>query len=280
MKFLIFIYKETFDKFFAYPLKNFAESRFDNKNSNFRQRRHSLDDPRGKRLYAKRPRDFAITFFLSKFRFTSKRKIYQIRNLISMFKIFRMEIEETNLSEDIQDEIQSLVAIFEDEISLDIKPDKIILKMAILPCESEVKLIDQEQRVYFELEVLKTDEKSKVLMKKCKGTMIVLLSLHYIINDCLLHLALSGIYPKFSGLSNQRISELESLMKEILEEDGTIYEIIIAARDRLSEMNSSPDGECAICLCCFDNLIGLYKVFFPILLSISLNYCQNTPLRF
>ena len=51
-------------------------------------------------------------------------------------------------------------------------------------------------------------------------------------------------------------------MKEILEDDGTIYEIIMAARDRLSEMNSSPDGECAICLCCFDNLMGLYKVFF------------------
>ena len=85
-----------------------------------------------------------------------------------------MEIEETNLSEDIQDEIQSLVAIFEDEISLDIKPDKIILKMAILPCESEVKLIDQEQRVYFELEVLKTEEKTKVFMKKCKGTITTL----------------------------------------------------------------------------------------------------------
>ena len=53
-------------------------------------------------------------------------------------------------------------------------------------------------------------------------------------------------------------------MKEILEDDGTIYEIIMAARDRLSEMNSSPDGECAICLCCFDNLMGLYKVFFYI----------------
>ena len=44
-------------------------------------------------------------------------------------------------------------------------------------------------------------------------------------------------------------------MKEILEEDGTIYEIIVAARDRLSEMNSSPDGECAICLCCFDSYV-------------------------
>ena len=85
-----------------------------------------------------------------------------------------MEIEETNLSEDIQEEIQSFVAIFEDEISLDIKPDEIILKMAILPCESEVKLIDQEQRVYFELEVLKTEEKSKVFMKKCKGYLTIL----------------------------------------------------------------------------------------------------------
>ena len=80
-----------------------------------------------------------------------------------------MEIEETNLSEDIKEEIQSLVAIFEDEILLDIKPDEVILKMAILPCESEVKLIDQEQRVYFELEILKTGENTKVFMKKCKG---------------------------------------------------------------------------------------------------------------
>ena len=78
---------------------------------------------------------------------------------------------------------------------------------------------------------------------------------------------MNKFYSKILGLSNQRISELEILMKEILEEDGTIYEIIMAARDRLSEMNSSPDGECAICLCCFDNLIGLYKVFF-------IFYCQ------
>ena len=87
----------------------------------------------------------------------------------SKLRLFRMEIADTELSEDIQDEIQSLLAIFEDEISLNIKKDQIVLRMAILPCESEVKLIDQEQRVFFELEVLIKVEKTSIFMKKCKG---------------------------------------------------------------------------------------------------------------
>ena len=59
---------------------------------------------------------------------------------------------------------------------------------------------------------------------------------------------------------------MENLMNSVLEE-GTIYEIISSARDRLSEMNSSPDGECSICLCPFDSLKDLYKVSLKIFLE-------------
>ena len=58
---------------------------------------------------------------------------------------------------------------------------------------------------------------------------------------------------------------METLMNSVLEE-GTVYEIISSARERLSEMNSSPDGECAICLCPFDSLKDLYKVSLKIFL--------------
>ena len=62
------------------------------------------------------------------------------------------------------------------------------------------------------------------------------------------------------GLSNKRICEIESIVDEMRSGDETIFDLIDAVKQKIDQMNQSPDGECPICLFPFEKT-NLYKVF-------------------
>jgi len=73
------------------------------------------------------------------------------------------------IPEDSQDEIESLVAIYGDELRLDFTSNSVSLEMDIIPCESEIKMSDQDSRVFFCLGITLSANSSALELRKCKG---------------------------------------------------------------------------------------------------------------
>ena len=145
-----------------------------------------------------------------------------------------MELEERiyslNINEEQQEEIIALASIFEGD--LEIVPEaqlgETIVNIQIHPSEGGVKLSDQELRVTLTLEIIYRETK-RLSIRNCKG------------------------------LSNKRICEIESIVEEMHSQDETIFDIIEIIKEKIDEMNQSPDGECPICLFPFERN-NLYKV--------------------
>ena len=149
-----------------------------------------------------------------------------------------MELEERiyslNINEDKQEEIIALASIFEGDLEIvEINDsDETIINIQIHPSEGGVKLSDQELRVTLTLEIIYGDKqtnKTKLSIRNCKG------------------------------LSNKRICEIESVVVEMQNQEGTVFDIIDTIKEKIDEMNQSPDGECPICLFPFERT-NLYKV--------------------
>ena len=145
-----------------------------------------------------------------------------------------MELEERiyslNINEDKQEEIIALASIFEGDLEIvEINDsDETIINIQIHPSEGGVKLSDQELRVTLTLEIIYGIE-TKLSIRNCKG------------------------------LSNKRICEIESVVEEMHNQEETIFDIIDIVKEKIDEMNQSPDGECPICLFPFERN-NLYKV--------------------
>lgn len=140
-----------------------------------------------------------------------------------------VDLSDCNISEDCQDEILSLLAIYGDDLRIEVSDTLVSLEMDIVPYESEVKMTDQDMRVCFCLGIRVYLDRSLIDVRKCKG------------------------------LTNYRILEIESLLNRKISEES-IFEVIVAARDTLSEMNMRPDGDCSICLSSFGEIKSLYKL--------------------
>ena len=147
-----------------------------------------------------------------------------------------MELEERiyslNINEEKQEEIIALASIFEGDLEI-VNADngtlnETIINIQIHPSEGGVKLSDQELRVTLTLEIIYGVE-TKLSIRNCKG------------------------------LSNKRICEIESVVEEMKNQDETIFDIIDIVKEKIDEMNQSPDGECPICLFPFERN-NLYKV--------------------
>ena len=147
-----------------------------------------------------------------------------------------MELEERiyslNINEEQQEEIIALASIFEGDLEIVSETnnsDETIVNIQIHPSEGGVKLSDQELRVTLTLEIIYGDETKRNSIRNCKG------------------------------LSNKRICEIESVVEEMHHQDETIFDIIEIIKEKIDEMNQSPDGECPICLFPFERN-NLYKV--------------------
>ena len=147
-----------------------------------------------------------------------------------------MELEERiyslNINEEQQEEIIALASIFEGDLEIVSETnnsDETIVNIQIHPSEGGVKLSDQELRVTLTLEIIYGDETKRNSIRNCKG------------------------------LSNKRICEIESVVEEMHNQDETIFDIIEIIKEKIDEMNQSPDGECPICLFPFERN-NLYKV--------------------
>ena len=145
-----------------------------------------------------------------------------------------MELEERiyslKIDEEKQEEIIALASIFEGDLEIipETQSGETIVNIQIHPSEGGVKLSDQELRVTLTLEISYGVE-TKLSIRNCKG------------------------------LSNKRICEIESVVEEMHNKDETIFDIIETIKEKIDEMNQSPDGECPICLFPFERN-NLYKV--------------------
>ena len=145
-----------------------------------------------------------------------------------------MELEERiyslNINEEQQEEIIALASIFEGDLEIvpEAQSGETIVNIQIHPSEGGVKLSDQELRVTLILEIIYGETK-RLSIRNCKG------------------------------LSNKRICEIESIVEEMHSQDETIFDIIEIIKEKIDEMNQSPDGECPICLFPFERN-NLYKV--------------------
>ena len=148
-----------------------------------------------------------------------------------------MELEERiyslKIDEEKQEEIIALASIFEGDLEIipETQSGETIVNIQIHPSEGGVKLSDQELRVTLTLEIIYGEHGTK----RC-----------YSIRNC-------------KGLSNKRICEIESVVEEMHNKDETIFDIIETIKEKIDEMNQSPDGECPICLFPFERN-NLYKV--------------------
>ena len=145
-----------------------------------------------------------------------------------------MELEERiyslNINEEQQEEIIALASIFEGDLEIvpEAQSGETIVNIQIHPSEGGVKLSDQELRVTLTLEIIYGETK-RLSIRNCKG------------------------------LSNKRICEIETIVEEMHSQDETIFDIIEIIKEKIDEMNQSPDGECPICLFPFERN-NLYKV--------------------
>lgn len=85
-----------------------------------------------------------------------------------------VDLSDCNISEDCQDEILSLLAIYGDDLRIEVSDTLVSLEMDIVPYESEVKMTDQDMRVCFCLGIRVYLDRSLIDVRKCKGNMILL----------------------------------------------------------------------------------------------------------
>jgi len=116
------------------------------------------------------------------------------------------------LSDELREELESFVAIFE-ETSLSESDKCVRLKLEIFPSESEN---DEDKRLSCTIEIEAENDKKICSISRCKG------------------------------LTNERQTMLDKIVKEMA--CDSLFEIVDAIRDEISNMNEVPDGECPICL--------------------------------